>query len=257
MNSSKIEDPFAQTLLGDYDADTPWKAVTALQNIGNREVFDRAVALCSSQNPSERARGADVLAQLGRTAGHPNNVFPQESFSVISKLVMSDSEPLPLSSAIYALGHIGNALAVPLVAQHCSHPSPEVRFAVAFALGKFTDDPVAVQTLLPLTRDVDDDVRDWATFGIGALGKLDSPEIRDALVSRLNDSFENVLQEAMVGLGRMKDPSVLSSLLFALEQPTVADILIDAANEMLRITDGVTGWKAVDHAVALNERFGL
>lgn len=257
MNSSKIEDLFAQTLSGDYDADAPWMAVTALQNIGNREVFDRAVAWCSSQNPSERARGADVLAQLGKTAENPNNVFPQESFLVISKLAMSDSEPLPLSSAIYALGHIGNALAVPLLAQHCSHPSPEVRFAVAFALGKFTDDPVAVQTLLPLTRDVDDDVRDWATFGIGALGKLDSPEIRDALVSRLNDSFEDVRQEAMVGLARMNDQRVLSSLLFALEQPTVPDILIDAANEMLGIEEGVPGWKAGEYTAALRERFGL
>ena len=125
---------------------------------------------------------------------------------------------------------------------------------MAFALGKFTDDPVAVQTLLPLTLDVDDDVRDWATFGIGALGKLDSPEIRDALVSRLNDSFEDVRQEAMVGLARMKDQRVLSSLLFALEQPTVVGILIDAANEMLGIKDGVTGWKAGDYALALTRR---
>ena len=103
MNSSKIEDLFAQTLSCDYDADAPWMAVTALRNIGNREVFDRAVAWCGSQNPPERARGADVLAQLGKTAENPNNVFPQESFLVISKMVSSDSEPLPLSSAIYAL----------------------------------------------------------------------------------------------------------------------------------------------------------
>jgi HEAT repeat protein len=257
MNSSKIEGLFTQTLLGDNDADAPWMAVRALQDIGNREVFDRAAAWCSSQNPLERARGADVLAQLGKTAGHPDNTFPEESFSVISKLVVSDSEPLPLSSAIYALGHIGNALAVPLLAQHCSHPNSEVRFAVAFALGNFTDDPVAVQTLLPLTRDVDDDVRDWATFGIGASGKLDSPEIRDALVSRLDDSFEDVRQEAIVGLARVKDQRVLSSLLSALEQPTVPDILIDASNEMLGIEDGVNSWKAGDYALALRERFGL
>lgn len=257
MNSSQIESLFAQTLLGDYDADTPWEAVRALQNVGSREVFDGAAAWCSSENPLERARGADVLAQLGKTAEHPDNVFPQESFSVISKLVASESEPLPLSSAIYSLGHIGNALAIPILTEHCSHTSPEVRFSVAFALGKFTEDPIAVQALVVLTRDVDDDVRDWATFGIGALGKLDTPEIRDALLSRLNDSFDDVRQEAIVGLARIKDERVLPSLLFALELPSVADILIDAANEMLGMKDDVIGWEAVDYAVALRERFGL
>ena len=257
MNSSKIESLFAQTLLGDYDADAPWDAVRALQNTGSREVFDEAAAWCSSENPLERARGADVLAQLGKSAGHPDNAFPQESFSVISKLLASESEPLPLSSAIYSLGHIGNALAIPLLIEHCSHTGSEVRFSVAFALGKFTEDPAAVKALLVLTRDVDDDVRDWATFGIGALGKLDTPEIRDALLSRLNDTFEDVRQEAIVGLARLKDERMLPSLVSALEQPAVADILMEAANEMLGMKDDVTSWEAVDYSVALRERFGM
>ena len=61
----------------------------------------------------------------------------------------------------------------------------------------------------------------------------------------------------MVGLARMKDQRVLSSLLLALEQPTVADISIDAANEMLGIEDGVTDRNACDYAVMLRDRFGL
>jgi HEAT repeat protein len=130
------------------------------------------------------------------------------------------------------LGHIGTPQAVSLVVAFCAHPDPEIRFALACALGNFSDDPVAVDALVELTRDVDDDVRDWSTFGIGALGKMDTPQIRDALVDRLNDWFEDVRQEAIVGLARMKDRRVLPALMLSLEQPTVAEIIVDAASEM-------------------------
>lgn len=59
----------------------------------------------------------------------------------------------------------------------------------------FTDDPVAAETLLQLMIGADDDVRNWATFGIGTLGKLDSPDIRDALAGRLSDPFEDVARK--------------------------------------------------------------
>lgn len=257
MNSASIDDLFAESLLGDYDSDAPWGAVHALQGIGSRDVLDHAVEWCHSEEPLKRARGADVLAQLGKTAENPKNTYPEESFSAISRLISLETDPLPLSSGIHALGHIQNPLAVPLVAQHLNHADPEIRFAVAFALGQFSYDLVAVEALLALTRDVDEDVRDWATFGIGALGKLDSPEVREALVTRLTDSFEDVRQEAMAGLARLKDRRVLSTLLKALEEPTVADITIDAASEMLEIQDDWLDGKAKDYAAKLRERYGL
>jgi len=230
--------------------------VRTLQDIGSKEVLDRATASCCSHNPLERARGADILAQLGKTIGHPSNIYPQESFVAVSTLVRTETESLPLRAAIHALGHIANPLAVSLVAKHHTHTDPEVRFAVACALGNFPDNQHAAAALVSLTRDEDDDVRDWATFGIGALGKLDTPEIRDALESRLADSSEDVQQEAIAGLARMRDQRVLSALLSALSQPTVAEITIDAACEMLGTQDAIVGWEAQDYATALRERFG-
>jgi HEAT repeat protein len=97
-------------------------------------VFDHAKQWCSSQNPLERARGADVLAQLGKTADHPSHNYPDESFEVVSSLVREEKDLRPLLSAIHALGHISNPLAVPLVIAHRLDPNPEVRFAVAFVL---------------------------------------------------------------------------------------------------------------------------
>jgi HEAT repeat protein len=138
---------------------------------------------------------------------------------------------------------------------HQNHPDPDVRFAVSCALGNFPDHPVAATTLIELTRDVDDDVRNWATFAIGTLSKLDSLELREALVSGLSDPYEDVKEEAISGLARLKDRRVLPALLSALGESPVAETMIDAARNMLGLEDGVTGWAARDYAKALRDRF--
>ena len=187
MSPEQMDEIFAQTLTGDCDDESAWEAVRTLRRMGSREVFERAAEWCISDSPLKRARGADVLAQLGRTVDHPSNNFPEESFSVVSALARQEKDPWPLSSAVHALGSIGNALAVPGVIEHRLHPDTDVRFAVASALGNFANDPRSVDALLGLMQDVDKDVRDWATFGLGVLGDLDSPEIRDALWQRVSD----------------------------------------------------------------------
>jgi len=255
VNSMDIDALFAQTLRGDYDADLPWEAVRSLSKIGSREVFNRAAAWCGSQNPLERARGADVLAQLGKTSEHPETAYAAESFPVVSTLALSESDARPLGSAIHALGHIANPLAIPLLTMHQNHPDPDVRFAVACALGNFPDNPVAATVLIELTRDVDDDVRNWAMFAIGTLSRLDSPELRDALLAGLSDPYEDVREEAIAGLARVKDKRVLPPLLSALEDPHVGENIVDAARHMLGIGDNATGWVAEDYAKTLRERF--
>jgi HEAT repeat protein len=255
MESETLDDIFARTLSGDYDDDAPWQAVRTLHNIGTRAVLDSAAQWCRSENPLKRARGADVLAQLGVSADHPKNNFSEESFIIVEELVRGEKDPLPLMSAIYALGHIGNPLAIPLILEHQTSSTPNIRFAVAFALGSYANSPEAIEGLLSLTEDADEDVRDWATFGLGVLGESDSPEIRDALVSRLHDSDEDVREEAMVGLGKRKDPRVLPALLSALEQPDVPDRAVEAASEMLDVMNEGEDWKGSDYAGALRARF--
>jgi hypothetical protein len=61
----------------------------------------------------------------------------------------------------------------------------------------------------------------------------------------------------MVGLGKRKDRRVLSALLSALEHPTVADRAVEAAFEMLDLQNEREGWKGIDYAAALRERFSL
>jgi HEAT repeat protein len=139
-----------------------------------------------------------VLAQLGSTSENPGNKFPEESFSIVSDFLKREKDPLPLLSAVHALGHIENPRAVPSLIEYRLHPSADVRFAVACALGNFANDSRAVDALLVLMQDVDEDVRDWATFGLGVLGNLDSEEIRYALCQQLIDPNRNVLEESLV-----------------------------------------------------------
>jgi HEAT repeats len=257
MAAQEIDTLFAQTLSGDYDDDAPWEAVQALRRVGTQEVSEKAAEWCESTEPLIRARGADVLAQLGKTVDHRSNNFPEETYSVIASMLQRETEARPLAAAIAALGHLDNPRAVPLVANFHSHPSPEVRFDVAFALGCFPNETLSVATLLHLMQDTDEDVRDWATFGLGVLGNSDSPEIRDALVQRLSDSNEDVREEATVGLGKRKDRRVLSVLLPLLEQPATTVRVIEAAYTMLDMQSEREGWKGADYAAALRERFSL
>jgi hypothetical protein len=69
--------------MGDYEDETPWQAVRELRRIATREVFDKAAVWCRSGEPLARARGLDVLAQIGKTVDYPNNSFLDESFSVV------------------------------------------------------------------------------------------------------------------------------------------------------------------------------
>ncbi len=80
----------------------------------------------------------------------------------------------------------------------------KVRYAVAVALGG-VETPPAISALLTLSDDRDDEVRDWATFGLGQLSEEDSNEIRDVLANNLADGDPDVRYEAAIGLGRRRD----------------------------------------------------
>lgn len=255
MSEATIQQLFTETLHGDYEDEAPWEAVRELRRLGTREVFDIAAAWCTSDDPLKRARGIDVLAQLGKTAGHPTNAFPEESYSIVTSLLKDESNVRPLNSAISALGHLDNPAAVPLIAPFYSHDSPEIRFSVAFALGCYPNDALSANTLLTLMGDSDEEVRDWATFGLGVLGDQDSSQIRDALVHALGDSNEDVREEALVALAKRNDMAALRPLLMALQEPKVTSRITEAAYTLLGLADEEKDWSPQQYANALKERF--
>lgn len=254
MSSVTIDELFSQALQGDYDNDDAWQAINALRLTGAREVFEGAAEWCRSNEQLKRARGADILGQLGKTPENPSTVFPEESFKILCGMLESERDPVPLSAVIAALGHLGNPSAIPLILPFSFHPDTEVRFDLAFALGCFAEDKRSVATLLKLMTDKDSDVRDWATFGLGVLGNFDSPEIREALFHNLSDPEEDVREEAMVGLAKRKDLRSLPETMKALANTALSTRALDAANFILERTENPFK-EASECLIAMRKRF--
>jgi HEAT repeat protein len=264
MNPSEIEVLFALTLVGDHDDEEAWAAIHRLRLNGCREIFDRAAAWCESDDPRKRGRAADVLCQLRRAplsnglAEETEPLFLDESYRLIAKMLETEQDHLVLDCAITALGHLGNGEAIPLILGFQDHSDQNVRFAVAFSLCCFPNDPRSVTGLLKLTRDPDAEVRDWAVFGLGVLGDADAPEIREALLGCLNDADEEVSEEAAVGLGKRQDQRVIPRLRAMLDDPEISPRILDAVAGLLGLMQkDVRHWTAADCKSALADKFKM
>jgi HEAT repeat protein len=261
---SQIDDLFRQTLEGDYDDEDddggPWEAVSKLQALAvdeslGRIVYEKAVQWCRNNKPAKRRRGVDILAQLGKTEDHPDVVFARESYAVIVSVLEDELDLQVIDSCLVALGHLGNPKAVPLILEHRKNTDPDVRFAVAFALSCFADEPDAIRVLLQLMQDPDEDIRDWATFGIGVQSSADSAEIRQALLARLDDDNPDTREEAVAGLGKRKDLRVLPDLIELLQEDEVSYGVVEAAANLLDLPEINEEWSADEYIEALSNRY--
>src|ERR1700760_4789995 len=103
-NPESVDDLFTACLAGDREDDAAWSAVKKLHFLGTREVFDKATDLTQSDDPFRRARGADILGQLGVQPGIASTSFVSERLHVLLSLLKSERNPIVLDSAIIALG---------------------------------------------------------------------------------------------------------------------------------------------------------
>lgn len=161
------------------DSESYCSVVTELHRRPDASVFEQCRAWSASLDPLERRLGADVLGQLG----YQDRAFPfrEQTFPILTQL-LRDADDDVVCSALVAFGHLGPEQSVAEIAALARHQNPDVRRAVAFSLLGI-ETSLAVDTLLGLSRDNDARVRDWATFGLGTQHDLDTPQIRDALLT--------------------------------------------------------------------------
>ncbi len=248
MTTAEVEALFARTLAGDYEAEDAWDAVRALRLNGSREIFEHAAAWCLAEDQRKRGRAADVLCQLQASG---DRKFCDESYTLLAKMLEKEQDPNVLDAILVGLGHLDNPTAVPLILRYLDHPDRLVRFAVAVALGHFSNDAQSAGGLLKLTSDPEDEVRDWAVFGLGVMGDADSPEIREALLRCLNDEDDDVREEAAVGLGMRRDPRLIPVLLTMLEAPNIKVRVAEAAAALLGMDKDPPEWTAADYRAAV------
>jgi HEAT repeat protein len=231
-DSRSTEELFKIALTGSIDDETgedgfpiitpATQARFVLEQRATRDVLETASKLCASGNSNERRIAAKILGELGI----PERAFPDECLQVLLGLLEHPDYEVVQTGGL-ALGNLRHPGAIPFLTKLKSHPDSGVRYSVAIGLLTYEDE-LAVQTLIELSEDEDEDVRDWATFGLGTQIELDTPEIRETLFKRLDDTG-NAQGEAMVGLARRKDDRVLAPLLRALAWELPSILIFEAA----------------------------
>jgi len=233
-SAENVDDLFTACLAGDREDDAAWNAVKKLHFLGTREVLDKATDLTRSDDLLRRARGADILGQLGVQPGIASTSFVSERLHALLSLLNGERNPVVLNSAIIALGHLREPEGIRAVLPFSQHPDENVRYAVACSLPHgLGDEPDVIATLIQLMSDSDSDVRDWATFGLGTQSDADSGAIREALFNRLADTDEDTRAEAAVGLARRNDLRVLPVVLQELDRDEYGVLYEEAASHLL------------------------
>lgn len=189
------------------------------------------------------------IGRLGdRVNGHPENVA--DALPQLVALLDDHEDPVVLTAIIDALGKSWDETANLSVLPFADHEDPAVRLAVARAIpGGLDSDPAIVtvmDALIRLSRDATDEVRDWATFGIGSILELDTSDVREALMARTADRSPIVRDEALVGLAHRRDRRVLPIVRELLAEPEPGPLAFEAAEYLAdpSLLDALAPWFA-------------
>jgi hypothetical protein len=207
----------------DEDSHNLWKLVDILRFRGGEHEFWLAAQFTESENPKARCLGARIMAQLGLG----NSTYVAESVDILIPM-LSDSELCVVCQATYALGQRRDERAIGPLSKLANHPDAGIRRGVAYSLDGF-DDAVAINTLIRLSSDTDEHVRDWATFGLASQTEVDTPELRAALLARTNENNGEIRGEALVGLANRRDPQALGLVQAELKRDFAGRWVLEAA----------------------------
>ncbi|NLX11974.1 MAG: hypothetical protein GXY36_20190 [Chloroflexi bacterium] len=204
-------DELIKAALDDLESDTAQRAIGVLHYRGSEEVFEAAQGLCASERPLERELGVRILGTLG----WDTPTFVDESVQILIERLQDQDEEV-IAAAAKSLGDRNHPKAIPYLLKLIDHPNPSIRSGVVWGLSGH-DNEMAIKGLIILSQDEDDDIRNWATFGLGDLTEVNIPELRAALIDRLNDNIPEVRGEALLGLARRKDERVIQPIIRELE----------------------------------------
>ncbi len=223
-NDPRSIEELVKFALTEQDEDAAWEAVTILHYRGSREVLDAARRLCASNSADERQLGANILGQLGM----PDRIFPNECFETLAAMLAKETDPNVLECIGVAFGHLRDPRSIELLLPLKRHSNSDVRFGVVMGLTG-QDRPDAIEALIELSRDGEELVRTWATFALGTVSKMDTPEIREALFARIFDSHDESRGEGLVGLALRKDQRVIEPLISDFTSGNAGRLTLEAA----------------------------
>jgi HEAT repeat protein len=219
----RTTDDLINVAISGFPSDEAWMAITALQSRGTKEVLNAMLPLLSNHTPTIREIAVHVIGQLGLESV----TFQRETVPLLIDKLGDQSIPVIVAAAI-ALGYRKDAKCIPYLVRLIKHINAEVRLGVAMGLCHY-DDESAIKGLITLSRDSDDEVRNWATFGLALQENVDTSALREALFQRLVDNNPEVIGEALIGLAKRKDYRVVNPIINSLEGPFDGIWAVEAA----------------------------
>lgn len=220
------------------DGDVYWAEVQLLQRAEPAAVWALVEPLAHASDPHLRALVPDVLRFVG---GHGQPLL-ERTVSLFREMLASEQSAEVLSALAEAFVDLRDPRAVDLLRPCLFHADTSVRKSVI--LGLLPVAHLAVSELVRLSEDASDEVRNWATFGLGSqLGSsesadlIDTPEIRDALVRRLIDPHAETRAEAALGLAMRGDERAIPIVQRELEAHSEWEHYEEAA-ELLGLSSG-------------------
>ncbi|MDZ4836812.1 MAG: hypothetical protein SGJ27_23775 [Candidatus Melainabacteria bacterium] len=176
-------------------------ALIVLSLCHNQKAFEIGKKLVRSKLAAERIIGIKTLARE-----HSEEFLPK-SAPILLKCLENESDDHVLEVLAFATMHLNIEGRWKFLKPHADNPSEAVRLAIASSLGG-EEDRDSISTLIKLTRDPCDDIRNWATFSLGILCKQNTERVRAALFARVNDEHDELRHEAILGLAVRKDHRV-------------------------------------------------
>lgn len=183
--------------------------------------------LLASEDADQRGLGADLLGQVANVQTAARGPITDTLLGGLERETDADV----LASIVTALGHAGDGRARDSVIALADHEDAGVRAAVATSLPALGLNEGALEVLRRLSGDTDDDVRDWATFGL-AESEADDPATVDALAARSVDTHDDTRAEAIFGLARRRDPRARALVARELARPTYGTLIERARDEL-------------------------
>lgn len=214
-------------LVAETNEDRRWEALRAFvisEPSLARFVGEHGV---TSADPRTRQVAADVLGSVA-SVDHPSAAAVADV--LIPRLEVEEDAKV-LDSVITALGHAGDSRARAAVLKHADHPDENVRVAVAWSLPSLGLDEESLAALRRLSADPDEDVRDWATFGL-AESEARDPTTTEALAARTDDPHDDTSAEGILGLARRRDPRARSLIERELSRPVHGSLIERALEEL-------------------------
>jgi hypothetical protein len=209
-----------------------WSTVSkAVRSVPVDEVLAVAITFCGSDSPAMRATGAALVAELC----NPGRELVDEALGILGPLLAREVEHDVVEVALHGVALTGLAAGIPIALNFTRHPVAGVRLDATHVLYSCAGEPAAreaIDALIGLSHDRDDDVRNWATFGLGTQIDADDSVIRDALAERLVDAHLEVREEAAVGLARRHDARAFAPVSLLLDADEVSSLTVEASGHL-------------------------